>query len=196
MKWLLALLACVATVHAEPYAHDARVAHLGRALATLRALGAAGRQQLDHDLHAGVRARCPSATPAASCMAEVGRSVCATRAGTGDCAAAADVVLANEHAASDLVDEATRMRMVRTSSDYHAALNAELWTRYALLAAELALFEGGGDEAARIDRFCVERDRQVHRCDPGTAKTCVPNLAWQRCAAALVWFVAGHEGRR
>jgi hypothetical protein len=191
VRWLL-LLACVTTVHADPYARDTRVTHLGRALSALRALGADGRQQLDHDLHAGVRARCPSATPAASCMAEVGRAVCATR--RGDCAAAADVVLANEHAASDLVDEATRMRLVRTSSDYHAAINAELWTRYALLAAELALFEGGGDDAARIDRFCVERDRQVHRCEPGTAKTCVPNLAWQRCAAALVWFVAGHQG--
>jgi hypothetical protein len=193
VKWLLLVMA-VATVHADPYAPDARVAHLGRALATLRALGASGRQQLDHDLHAGVRARCPSATPAAGCMAEVGRSVCATRA--GDCAAAADIVLANEHAASDLVDEPTRMRLVRTSSDYHAAITAELWTRYALLAAELAMFQGGGDEAARIDRFCVERDRQVHRCEPGTAKTCVPNLAWQRCAAALVWFVASHEGGR
>ena len=182
------VLACIAGLaRADAYAPQSRVEYLGTALHVLRGLGVEGRKAFDGELHAAVRARCRGAEPATSCLVEVARAVCG---GQRARCAAADVVLANEHAASDLIDEPTRMRLVRASSDYHAAINAELWKKYALLAAELALFDGAGDEAARIDRFCVEREQQVHRCEAG-AKACVPNVAWQRCAAGLVWFVAG-----
>jgi len=188
----LVVLACLASLaRADSYGRDARVAHLGRALAALRAMGADGRVAFERQLHDAVRARCRQATPATGCMSEVGRAVCG---GDGGKCAAADVVLANEHAASDLVDEQTRMKIVRTSSDYHAAILRELDARFGLLAAELVLADGG-DLAAGIDRFCTERDRHVHRCEPG-AKACVTDLPWQRCAAGLVWYVVTHGEQR
>lgn len=187
MRALVVLLCVTSAARADPYARDARVAHLGRALAALRAMGADGRIAFEHQLHDGVRVRCRQATPTTACLSEVAQAVCGGDAGR---CAAADVVLANEHAASDLVDEQTRMKLVRTSSDYHAAILRELDARFGLLAAELVLADGG-DVAAGIDRFCAERDRQVHRCEPG-AKACVPDLPWQRCAAGLVWYVVTH----
>jgi hypothetical protein len=134
-------------------------------------------------LHDGIRTQCRNVTTA--CLGEVARRACGGKPG---CLAAADLVLTNEHAETDLVDEQTRMRLVRTSADYHAAILGELRGRQALLAAELALTPPG-ETAARIDRFCVERDREVHRCAPGD-RGCVPSLPYQRCAAGLVWYVA------
>lgn len=99
-------------------------------------------------------------------------------------------MLTNQHAEYDLVDEKTRVRLVRTSSDYHAAITAELRAMFALLAAELVLAGDDGDLATRIDRFCATRE--AVRCAPN-ARGCVPSLAWQRCAAGLVWFTAGQR---
>jgi hypothetical protein len=181
----------VATARADaPYVREARIAHLGRAMTALRALGADGRQALELALHTEVRTRC-RVHPTIACMIEVARGVCNERP---ECLAASDVILTNQHAEAALVDESTRMRLVRTSSDYHAAVNAELWSRYALLAAELALAPPAADLATRIDRFCTDRDRTVHRCAPG-AKACVPSLAWQRCASELAWYVASHDAK-
>jgi hypothetical protein len=178
-----------AAARAEPatYARDARVAHLDRAVEALRSLGPDRRRALELALHEGVRAKCrASGRPATTaCMIDVARALCeAPSAGLAPpaCTAAADVILTNQHATDDLVDEQTRMRLVRTSSDYHG-----------LLAAELVLFDGAGSEASRIDRLCAERDRAVHRCAPA-AKACVPSVAWQRCAAGLAWYVAAHDG--
>jgi hypothetical protein len=178
-----------------PYAEPVRTAHLQRALDALRALGDAGGQALDRELHAAVRARCRptgSRPPATSCMALAARGICDRRPDPAGCAAAADIVLTNQHAEPDLLDEATRLRLVRTSADYHAAVLGELRARSALLAAELALAAPQADAAA-IDRFCVERDRAGSACDPRAA-LCVPSLPWQRCAAALIWFVSTSRG--
>ena len=190
MKTALIIMLAVGVAAAEPatYARESRVATLGKALAALRALGA-GRAMFEQDLHARTRERCHDA-PTVACLIEVARAECKDDA----CAAAADIVITNQHAETALVDEVTRMRLVRTATDYHAAITAELWSRYAVLAAELALAQPGSDAElpARIDRFCADRDRVAHPCDAGTA--CVGSVAWQRCAAGLVWFIAGHEG--
>lgn len=174
-----------------PYAEVARAAHLQRALDALRALGDTGSRALDRELYAAVRARCRPAgsRPAATgCMVLAARAVCASRPDPAGCEAAADIALTDQHAEPDLLDEPTRIRLVNTSADYHAAALGELRARYALLAAELALAAPDADAAA-IDRFCVERDRAGTACDPGAA-LCVPSLPWQRCAAALVWFLS------
>lgn len=185
---------------ASPAAHD-RIAHIDRALAAVRALGPAGRDDLDRDVYTAARTRChaDTGTPTAACLIEAARARCATSPSAGDrasCEAAADVVAANMHSTSDFVDDATRVRLVRGSTDYRAALAAELRKRYALLASELALASAGTDAAAiespgeMIDRFCRERDLAIHACAPGDA-ACLPSLAWSRCVAALVWFVGG-----
>jgi hypothetical protein len=182
------VVALAAPVAAEPsYARPSRIEHLQAALDALAALAPAGRQALELELHTAVRTRCPTAR--ITCMIEVARGICAGRPA---CLAASDVILTNEHAEPALVDDATRMRQVRASADYHAAVGAVLWSRYALLAVELALAAPGASLAMQIDELCALRDRTVHSCEPG-AKACVPSLAYQRCAAGLVWFVAGHD---
>jgi hypothetical protein len=186
MRTLVILLAVAGTASAD------RAAHLRSALATFSALGPAGRSALDLELYDAVRTKCRagSTRPTATCMADAGKTVCGARPDRAACLAAADVILTNQHAEGDLLDDVTRMKLLRGSTDYHAAVNAELWKTYALLAAELALAPQGTDRADQIHAFCAGRDRTVHACEPG-AKGCVPSLAYQRCAAALVWFVAG-----
>jgi hypothetical protein len=167
---------------------DPRVDHVARALAAVEQLGAAGRDKLDRDLHAVARAKChaDAATPTPACLVEAATALCG---GDATCRAAADVVAANLRAETDWVDEPTRIRLVRTSTDYRAALSAELRRHHAALAAELAL-ESTSSDATAIDRLCRERDRIVHAC-PTEDASCVPSLPWSRCVAALVWFMAG-----
>ena len=185
MKRALAVVVVVlaAVAQAAP-AREARVAHLTAALAQLRA---GDPYALERALHEAIRTRCRTAASAAttSCMIGVARELCGSRS----CLAAADIIITNQHAERDLVDEPTRMRLVRTSSDYHAAVLVELRARYAILAAELALARPEASLAAQIDRLCVERDRIARRCAPDAA-ACLASIPYQRCAAALVWFAS------
>jgi hypothetical protein len=180
------------TATAEPLP---RVAHIDRALAAVRALGPAGRDALDRALYEAARAQCrgDGGAPSASCLIAAARAACAPDPDRARCEAAADVVAANLRAANAWVDEPTRIRLVRGSTDYRAALAIELRRRYAALATELVVgpeaASGVGDGAA-IDRLCAQRDRAVHACEPGDA-ACVPSIPWSRCAAALIWFVGG-----
>jgi len=179
---------------ADPGPGLARVAHVAQALAAVRGLGPTGRDALDRALYAAARTQCraEAAPPAAACLITAAHAACAADPERARCEVAADVVLANLRGAAALVDETTRFRLVRASSDYHAALAAELHRRYAALAAELVLGGGAnaGDDAAAIDALCARRDRALHACQPGDA-ACVPSLPWSRCVAALVWFVGG-----
>jgi hypothetical protein len=188
---VLALIAGAAPVDAQPLP---RVEHVERALAAVRALGPEGRDRLDRELYASTRTQCraDTGTPAASCVITAARAACAGDPDRGRCEAAADVVVTNLRASTAWVDEPTRIRLVRGSADYRAALAAELHRRYAALAAELVLgpAAGGAGDAAAIDQLCAQRDRAIHACQPGDA-ACVPSLPWSRCVAALVWFVGG-----
>ena len=174
---------------AEPLARGAYVA---RALAGVRRLGPAGCDQLDRTLYAAARARCraDTATPAASCLIDAARAACTGAADRPSCEAVADVIATNLRGQTALIDDATRIRLVRGSTDYRTALAGELHRRYAVLAAELVLAGTGGDDARAIDALCARRDRALHACEPGDA-ACVPSLPWSRCVAALVWFVGG-----
>jgi hypothetical protein len=188
-------LAAAAAADPAQLRFGARQAYLGRALAAVRGLGATGRARLERDVSSAARTRChaDAAPPTAACAIEAARATCA---GEAACVAAADVIASNLRSVDDFVDEATRARLVRGASDYHAALVATLRQRYALLAAELALGRAGrddpADEAGAIDHLCLERDRAVHVCAPGDAG-CIPSLPWSRCAAALIWYL-GSDG--
>lgn len=183
---------------AEGYSAEERVAYVHRALTSLQALGEA-RDLLELELSAAARQRCGgsgSQPPRLPCLLDLAAKLCASP-GHGDaaaCAAAADVILVNLRSAAELVDEPTRVRLVRSAADYHAALLAELRKRYAALAAELVIEDPDAAaelpaSAASIDRFCARRDHRPKppRCDE-PSPTCVPSLSWQRCAAALAWF--------
>jgi len=170
-------------------AADARSDYVTRALAAVRALGPQ-RDALDRDLYTASRTRChgDTTTPATACLIAAATERCA---GNADCTAAADVVITNLRSTTFFLDDVTRARLVRSSTDYHAALATELRHRYAALAAELVLAGGPsmGDGPA-IDQLCRTRDRVVHACEPNDA-SCIPSLAWSRCVAALVWYVGG-----
>lgn len=173
---------------AAPYAHAARVDYLRRALAALRELGPDRRAELEQAMYLGARARCRAAdvTPSITCTIELADATCDPRRDRDACRLAADVILTNQRAATELVDEATRIKLVAGAPDYHVALVAELDARYAALAAELVLAAPEPLTAAtlpaRIDRFCAEPP-------PAAA----PRPDWQRCAAALIWYIAGKE---
>jgi hypothetical protein len=169
-----------------------RAAHVAEALAAVRALGPDGRDRLDRAIYDAARARCHADTsePTASCLITAARQACASDADRARCEAAADAIVANLRGVASFVDAATRLRLVRGSTDYRAALAAELHRRYANLAAELVLAGDAGAEAAAIDALCLQRDRRLHACLPGDP-ACVPSLPWSRCVAALVWFVGG-----
>ena len=211
----LAALLGLRPAAAETLSAEARVAYVARALTSLHALGEA-RDRLETALADAARQRCGgrgSQPPRLPCLLELGQKLC--RSGYGDpqaCAAAADVILVNLRSAALLVDEATRVRLVRGSADYHAALLAELRARYAVLAAELVIedpeaslaspassssgatsatsaTEAAPLSAVALDRFCARRDArpQPPRCNQ-PSPTCIPSLSWQRCVAALAWF--------
>jgi hypothetical protein len=189
---LAVTLAASATAHADA----SRASYVARALAAVHALGADGRARLERDVYEATRARCHTdvAPATVACSIDAARAACDGAADHDACALAADVVAEDLRAAGDLVDDATRARLVRTSSDYRAALAAELHRRYALLAAELALDPAAGrDPAGAIDRLCARRDERVHACAPGDA-ACIPSLAWPRCVAALIGYVGGDGG--
>jgi len=158
-------------------AGDARTSYIAGALDAVHALGA----QLETDLYQACRraGACSDAIVDARCHHDVA------------CTAAADVIVTNLRAANSWVDQNTRAQLVRSSTDYHAALLVELRKRYAALASELVIGAKGSPPdgwAAAIDRLCATRDREVHACNPGDA-ACVPSIPWTRCVAALVWFV-------
>jgi len=181
---------CARPARAEPLP---RAAHVEAALAAVRALGPAGRDRLERALYDAARARChaDTARPSVACLIDAARATCAAEPDAARCEAAADVIVTNLRAAPALVDEATRVRLVRGSTDYRAALAGELLRRYAMLAAELALSGAPGDAGgAAIDELCAQRDRVLHACAPGDP-ACVPSLPWSRCVAALIWFVGG-----
>jgi hypothetical protein len=164
--WLVLVIA-TSTAHAED-----RTAYIARALDAVRALGA----RLEPELYQACRqaGACTDAIVDERCHHDVA------------CMAAGDVIVTNLRTANSWVDPNTRAQLVRSSTDYHAALGVELRKRYAALAAELVTRAKG--DAASIDHLCATRDREVHACPPGDA-ACVPSIPWTRCVAALVWFV-------
>lgn len=181
MKLVAIIFALALTTPARAggeYARDRRVAYLDRALSALRALGAGGRDALEEELHAGARRRCRAdrRPPSIPCLLELADATCGARPAEAraPCHLAADVVLTNQLSENELVDEATRGRLAAGS--YRAGMRAALAARRRALAADMVLSPAGRGEdvPARIDRFCASGG----------------DLTWQRCAAALLWYVA------
>jgi hypothetical protein len=190
MAMALALVAgLAATAAAGPYASEARVAGIDRALAALRAWPAPETRALADSLRAGARTECKAGygAPPVGCVVDMAAATCARRpeAEQGACRLIADVIVTNMLAEDELVDRARRVELMSRSDDFRAAMDAELSGRYATLAAELLLDRGRAAldrPAAAIDRFCAARAR-THA------------LAWQRCVAALAWYIGTFDTR-
>jgi hypothetical protein len=179
-----AVLLMVSKLDAAP-SRDVRVAHLAAAIEQMTTHDPVA---LDREIYEAIRTSCKppvGSAPPIACMIEAARAVCAKRG----CGAAADVIVTNQHAERDLLDDVTRMRLVRTSSDYHAAVLAELRAKWALLAAELVLAKPDASLAGTIDTMCRERDQVARRCAPDQP-ACLGTIAYQRCVAGLVWFTS------
>jgi hypothetical protein len=222
---MLAIAPSVARADGPVYTREKRVAHLAAAVDGMTAMGDAGRRAFEIAIYESVRAKCRPGNRAApiACLIASARDVCAGKASSaktssgaqganaavtaaGDrCLAVADVIITNQHAEKSVLDEATRMRLVRESADYHLAVIAAMEARWAVLAAELALVAPEGTMAERIDQVCRERDRKVRPCSAaeangltaksGGAPTCVGTIAYQRCVAGLVWFTTGPRSK-
>jgi hypothetical protein len=182
---LLALL--VGLAGAGPYAAEARVAGIGQALDALQTWPAARTRELADRLRAGARTECQAGygAPPVSCVIDVATAVCAARAPDeqGSCRLVADVMVTNMLGEDELVDRARRVELMSAGDDFRGAMEAELTGRYAALAAELLLERGGAaltDPAPAIDAFCAARAR-THA------------MAWQRCVAALVWYIGTYD---
>jgi hypothetical protein len=177
---IVALVALHSGAHADApsYARDRRVAYIDRALGALRSMAPAATTALEDALQAGARSQCKAAygRPPVNCLVQVAQSHCEARP-PGErisCHLVADVALANLLGESELIDDKTRIGLMNESGGFRAAMRAELRRRYATLAAEMALTTTHAAAAEQIDAFCA-----------GTRRT----LPWQRCAAAIVWYV-------
>lgn len=179
---LLAVLAGPAAAEAPSYGRAERVAYLERALGALQAMAPAEALALEDALQAGARSQCKASygQPPVSCLLQVARTHCEAQpaAARPGCHLVADVALTNQLAEPELVDEKTRIKAMNASAGFRAAMRAELRTRYAALAAEMTLTATGASTAAQIDSHCA-----------GTRRT----LTYQRCAAAIVWYVGTHR---
>jgi len=186
---VIAIACVVCAIAGSAHAERDRRAYISRALTAVRSLGATGRTKLDRDMYTAARTRCRAddIAPAPACLIEAARGVCGSDA---TCLVAADVIATNLRGTNELLDDATRMRILRKASDYRADLTAELVRRYALLAAELVLVGRRADEAAAIDELCTHRDREIRACAPD-ATACIPSVPWSRCVAMLVWYIGG-----
>ncbi|HUH00756.1 MAG TPA: hypothetical protein VML75_02100 [Kofleriaceae bacterium] len=183
---MLALIALLAgSAHAEPtsYGREPRVAYLERALGVLEAMAPSEVTALEDALQAGARNQCKASygQPPVSCLVQVARTYCEARpvAERAACHLVADLALTNQLGESELVDERTRIKLMNASGGFRAAMRAELRARYAGLTAEMTLTATGSTPAARVDEFCS-----------GTRRT----LTWQRCAAAIIWYIGTHRG--
>lgn len=180
---LVLVIAATAPAHADPADRAAYVQSLVRAVSDTPA---AERSAIIEALQLGARTTCRATfgKPALRCLAELARTTCRNRGPA--CLPIADVAMTNLVAEDEWVDTASRVRIMSATDDYRAAMDRELLRRFAPLAAEMSLapdFAAGDELGASIDRFCARY----------TARR---RLAWQRCAAALVWYVGTTKGSR
>ncbi|HEX8954138.1 MAG TPA: hypothetical protein VF945_19920, partial [Polyangia bacterium] len=91
-----------------------------------------------------------------------------------------DVVTANVLADEQWIAPERRYEIMRTHRDWRHELAAELRRAEGALAVDFHLREGDADDdaalARKIDHFCLVTSDET-------------NLAWQTCAATLVWFI-------
>lgn len=168
----------------SPYRDDARVAYLGRTLADLQ--GADRTWLADHRryLYDQSRGACSSAFDDVrlSCLLRAARARCDARppAARPACHRVSDVIVTNRQSEGDFVSNRRRYDLMRRGGSFTGALLAELSDRYAELTVEFTLsphFTDPRAPAAGVSRFCA-------------ARAGASDLSWQRCAAAILWYIA------
>ena len=100
-----------------------------------------------------------------------------------ECTLYSDIIVTSVVAENRMISQERRYEIMQQHRDYRRALRSELQRLYGSLAAGFRLSdhyncdaEDAGCLAGAIDSYCSDQaDRQ--------------NLAWQHCAAGLVWFI-------
>lgn len=183
---LIAALAPAPAGADSGYGEKARIAYLGAQLEAIRATGAADLATLADEIYQGGRSKCQTASTRLriACLIELGREVCALRPGTR-CMLIADVIVTNLLGENQFVDREARFEIMSAADDFRPALVHELRARYAALVTEMVVsreLAAAPDLNAGIDRFCIAY---------GHAR----ELPWQRCVAAIIWYVGTEEKR-
>ena len=170
---------------APPLSHDAaaRAAALEVALGAVRAASPSSLKKASDYLRALHRGGCSSglARLQVECLMTAARRFCKRgEAELHGCLAVLDVLASNVLAEDQWIGPERRYELMRAQRDWRHALAAELRRIQGALAVDFHLREGdAADDAAlarKIDHFCLTTSDET-------------NLAWQTCAATLVWFV-------
>lgn len=182
MKLVMLFLALIA------YAPDERQLYLVRALEAIRATDEQTLADRIKYLSAMERNKCGSAFRRlrVQCLIEAAARNCRSikdKEKQEHCNLYSDVIVTNALAEKQMIPEEERFRIMQKNRDYRSALRSELRGMYGSLAAAFRVSSqyncDPGDSkclAKAIDAYCLDRaDRQ--------------NLAWQHCAAGLVWFI-------
>ncbi len=139
-------------------------------------------RDLREEIRSQTRIRCQgkNKTLVVRCAVEVGRQQCEGKGSA--CLALADVILTNGFGEDSFVTDAERYAILNRAENFRAELDKFLVGRYAELATELALENAHDQGATMIDKFCLKVAKRNR-------------LPWQRCVAALVWFI-GTENKQ
>jgi hypothetical protein len=170
------------------YAPDGRKMYLSEAIEALRAADPAKVGDASNYLRTMDRNKCRSAFRRlrVQCLIEAAARNCRSlkeddkRQG---CSLYSDIIVTTVLAEQELISEDRRFEIMQNNVDYRAAFRAEVRRLYGSLAAGFRLSPHysckAGDVAClatAIDAYCIDQaDRQ--------------SLAWQHCAAGLVWFI-------
>jgi hypothetical protein len=181
----VALAVAAPALAAPPASHDAaaRVAQLQAALGAVHAASPAALQKASDYLRALHRGGCSSgvARLQVECLMTAARRFCKRgEAELHGCLVVLDVLASNVLAEDRWIAPERRYEIMRAQRDWRRAVAAELRRIQGALAVDFHLREGdAADDAAlarKIDHFCLTTSDET-------------NLAWQTCAATLVWFV-------
>jgi hypothetical protein len=169
------------------YAPGDRTAYLSGAIDALRAADSAKVGDASSYLRTMDRNKCRSAFRRlrVQCLIQAAAKNCrgleAER--QQQCTLYSDIIVTTVLAEQQLIPEERRFEIMQNHSDYRAAFRVEVRRIYGSLAAGFRLSQhyrckpgDTGCLAQAIDAYCIDQaDRQ--------------NLAWQHCAAGLVWFI-------
>ncbi len=180
---VVALVAVATPSSAATHDPDARVAQLSSALAAVRAASPTALQRASDYLRALHRGGCSSgvARLQVECLLTAARRYCKRgEAELHGCLAVLDVLASNVLAEEQWIGPERRYEIMRVHRDWRHELAAELRRIQGALAVDFHVREGDASDdtqlARKIDHFCLTTSDET-------------NLAWQTCAATLVWFV-------
>jgi hypothetical protein len=180
----------VSLIAADHYSPDARAIYISSALEAIEDADKKTLADASNYISAMDRNRCRSAFRRlrAQCLIDAAARNCKSLPADKrePCAIYLDIVVTNTLAEQQMLSEAERHAIMEKNRDYKSALRLELQRRYGSLAAGFRLSKYYSCGAGSANRACLAAAIDGYCRDQADQQT----LAWQHCAAALVWFIA------